>query len=316
MTRRAGPLPLLVLAIALATAHASAAPPPKPLSKSLSGEAKSEFDAARVLYEDGDYAGALVKYQHAFDLAGDPRLLWNMAACEKALRHYGKARALVQKYTTAAGPTMSDDDKKSAREFMDATATFVSTLVVDVNEPDAEIFLDDERVGVSPLAAPLQVDLGTHKVRVKKAGFVEVIVQRQVSGSDEIRLTVQLSPEQKLARVSIAAETGDAISIDGRAVGSGRWEGSVPAGQHVVEVSRSGAQTFHADLSLGANETRSLYVTLQTEKKGGISPWVWIVGGVVAAAGAGVGGYFLFKKDNSPSGPQAGSIPPGTVQLP
>src|SRR5882724_2714841 len=71
---------------------APAAPPappgPRPLSESLTGGAKSDYEAARLLYGDGDHAGALVKFQSAFDQSKEPRLLWNMAACEKNLRHY------------------------------------------------------------------------------------------------------------------------------------------------------------------------------------------------------------------------------------
>jgi TolA-binding protein len=58
-----------------------------PLASSLRGQAATDYQAARILFDDGDYAGASLKFQHAFEESGDARLLWNIAVCEKNLRH-------------------------------------------------------------------------------------------------------------------------------------------------------------------------------------------------------------------------------------
>ena len=41
--------------------------------------------------------------------------------------------------------------------------------------------------------------------------------------------------------------------------------------------------------------------------------WLWIAGGVAVAAGAAIGGAFLFQPDDTP--PVEGNIDPGIVQL-
>ena len=97
-------------ALAQAAPPAAEAPPaaapaaaPAPLSESLSGMARAEYAAARILYEDGDYQGALQKLRSAYDSSKDARLLWNMAACEKNLRHYALALGLVERYVSDGG---------------------------------------------------------------------------------------------------------------------------------------------------------------------------------------------------------------------
>src|SRR6187399_1311780 len=70
--------------------RAPAADEPRSLSDVLTGEAKTHYDIARILYRDGDHAGALAKFRRAYEISHDVRLLWNMAACEKNLRHYVK----------------------------------------------------------------------------------------------------------------------------------------------------------------------------------------------------------------------------------
>src|SRR5262245_25502031 len=111
---RAEKLVIWAVALNLATgalafesgAHAQAAPAPRAaasspqsLAESLPGEARANYDAGRVLFEDQDYAGALVKFERAFKHTPDPRLLWNMAACEKSLRHYARALELLERYS-------------------------------------------------------------------------------------------------------------------------------------------------------------------------------------------------------------------------
>ena len=66
---------------------APAAPAIKPLVETLTGESRTEYQAGKVLFDDGDYATALQKFKNAQSKQPDPRLLYNMASAEKSLRH-------------------------------------------------------------------------------------------------------------------------------------------------------------------------------------------------------------------------------------
>src|SRR5215217_2924669 len=89
-----------------------AAPPT--LSETLTGAAKTEYDSGKLLYEDGDFAGAALKFQRAYELSGDARLLWNRAAAEKNLRHYAQVRTLVREYLAKGGPLVSPEERADA----------------------------------------------------------------------------------------------------------------------------------------------------------------------------------------------------------
>ncbi|MGH7329836.1 MAG: hypothetical protein ACREJX_15930, partial [Polyangiaceae bacterium] len=52
---------------------------PKSLSDTLTGDAKADYEAGKLLFSDGDYAGAEIKLQGAYDKSQEPRLLWNIA---------------------------------------------------------------------------------------------------------------------------------------------------------------------------------------------------------------------------------------------
>ena len=72
---------LLVGALCISAVPASAAPAAKPLSQSLTGDARAEYESAKLLFEDGDPAGALTKFKRAYEISKDARLLWNVAVC-------------------------------------------------------------------------------------------------------------------------------------------------------------------------------------------------------------------------------------------
>jgi tetratricopeptide (TPR) repeat protein len=76
--------------------------PVPPLAETLVGDAKQDYDAGKSLFEAGDYAGALSKFQSASRASGDPRLFWNQAVCERAMQHYARAIALVHRYPRLA----------------------------------------------------------------------------------------------------------------------------------------------------------------------------------------------------------------------
>jgi hypothetical protein len=292
-------------------------PPPRPsLAESLTGPAKLDYDAAHLLYENGDYAGALIKYRSAYDQAKDPRLLWSAAACEKNLRHYQKAASFVKRYMREEGDKLSDSARDDAQAFLQAVAPFITQLALTVNEAGANVYVDDEMVGLTPVAEPIGVDIGAHKLRVAKAGFVEHTEDLTVSGSGDMAKTIALTPEVHEGRLVVHAGAGESIIVDARVLGVGQWEGALPSGSHLLRVTAQHKRPYQSELAILDHQTNLVQVTLEDEPSA-IPPWVWIGGGAVLVAGAAVvGGYFVFRPSNTVGPPPViGTVPDGTVQL-
>src|SRR6476659_2298821 len=107
-------------------APAAPAPPPgpKPLSEALSGAAKSDYDSGKLLYGDGDFSGARIKFQGAYDRAPDPSWLWNIAACEKGMRHYAKVMITLRKYLETGADLLTAQDRADAKDLLAAIESF------------------------------------------------------------------------------------------------------------------------------------------------------------------------------------------------
>jgi hypothetical protein len=174
------------------SASTDAASGAAPLADSLTGLARAEYESGRILFDNGDYAGALVKFQHAYELSSDPRLLWNMGACEKQLRHYARLLRLMDRYLHDAGTTITESQRADARTVARTVKELVSTLRISVNVAGATVFVDDESVGTTPLMEPVVVDLGDRRVKVTKPGYKAKAVTLHVAGASDVPVSVSL----------------------------------------------------------------------------------------------------------------------------
>jgi hypothetical protein len=96
------------------------------------------------------------------------------------------------------------------------------------------------------------------------------------------------------------------VIVDSAVVGQGRFEGRLAPGAHEVRVTESGKTPYQSKVELRDGEMRTMQVTLESERQGPI--WPWVVGGAVVAAGAAVGGYFVFRPQD-----RTEPVPPGTL---
>ncbi len=296
-------------------AAASPARAATPLSESLLGQAKLDYDLARLLYDDGDVAGALLKFERAYRSSQDPRLLWNMATCEKDQRHYAQALRLLRRYRHEGEARLTPTQQDEAERVIQALGSLVSSVRVEVEQPAASVAVDGETLGTTPLSEPLIVDFGKHQIRISKPGFQDKILSEDLAGGADVKLEVSLRPEPREGHLLLTAPAGATIELDEHVVGQQRWEGNVTGGSHRLHVSAPGNHPRTIELSIAAGQSRSYDVSLEPDKST-LSTLLWIGGGVLVASGLGVGGYLLFHHTAEKPGPSSGTLSPGYVQLP
>ncbi len=289
------------------TVHAQGTSP----SETLSGEAKTEYESAKLLYANGDYATALLKFSAAYERSKDPRLLWNMAACEKSLRRYSRALALLRAFVVDPSRVVSDTERSEAQDLIKVMESLTTTLRVTVSEPGAEVLVDDEVVGTSPID-PIVIDLGTRKLRARMAGFRDATKEISTTGGPEVAVELVLSKVVHEGRVVVNAGPRDAISIDGKVLGTGSWSGALPSGGHTLRVTAPNMRPYQSEILVLDDQTREIAITLESEPTR-IPAWAWIAGGVLATSGLAIGGYFVFRQEPTYDGP-TGNLSPGIVQ--
>jgi hypothetical protein len=307
----------LALALMLAASPVMAQDAPRPLAESLTGAAKDEYDKGMALWQTNrDPAKAIVKFLAAYEKSKDPRLLFNVALCARDLGQWTKVLTYARRFLDEAGTSASPEARSNADVLVRSAAPYVAKLAVQVNEPGAAIFVDDEPAGTTPLAQPLMVDIGKRRIRVTKPGFREHLREVNVVGSGDAPIDVTLERDVHEGRLVVRAGASDTISVDGKVVGTGRWEGVLPSGGHTLRVTALGMRAHQTEVVISDNQVRTVEVTLEREAKGAVPTWLWFAGGGLLATGAAIGGYFLLKPEDKKGEPFQGSLPPGNVQLP
>jgi hypothetical protein len=128
---------------------------------------------------------------------------------------------------------------------------------------------------------------------------------------------VTLEKEVHEGTLIVNAGFHDTISIDGRPLATGRFDGRLPSGTHVIRITSPGMKPHQREVIVADNQVRTVDVSLEPEAKSGVPAWAWVTGGALLAGGMVLGGYFLFRpaeRDAPP--PVAGTAPPGVVLLP
>ena len=267
MRRTTAAVAVLLLGLQAMTRVAGAAGSPRSLGDSLTDDAKRDYQTGKLLASDGDFAGAALKFQSAYDRSHDARLLWNIAFCEKQLRHYARVLALLERYESEGGALLAARDRKDAHELATALQPFTTTVKITVSEEGAEVFVDDERVGLSPLPSTRVVDIGTHRVRATKAGFLEASVVVPVGGGVDLPVALHLEKEVHEGKLVVRAQASASILLDGQPIGTGSAERVVSSGGHQLLVQAPGMRAYQSEVVVGEKETRSLDVSLERESE-------------------------------------------------
>jgi hypothetical protein len=219
------------------------------LAAALTGDARKAYDEARVLYTQGEFARALDALERAYRLAADPRLLWNMAACERKLGRYASAMRRVERYRSAAATMLSDNEKREADEFLSAAAMNVGTVTVTSNVEGTAITVDDQLLGTTPLPKPIVVDEGDHRVRFARGGYRTVERRERVLAGGQLRWVVELERESSgPAATQGAAQVAPPAAAQQNLAGPSRLGPLLLAGGGVVA---AGIGTF---LVIGAHD--------------------------------------------------------------
>src|SRR4051812_15569854 len=175
MTRRAtrGWLSILAcLVLSLSSAQA-APPPPKPdaAASAATAEAKKNFEVGLKLYKDGLIKEALAAFLAANKITPRPSIQRNIAQCQRDLKDFAGAYDTYAELLEKWSATMKPQETADVKRALDELSLLSGSLEIKSSEADATVNLDDNDIGKTPLAKPIRVSLGSHTVKVSKAGF-------------------------------------------------------------------------------------------------------------------------------------------------
>jgi len=198
-------LTLLAVFEACSLGHAQAAPPevsssavgeasaPSTPSTEARQQASTHFSRGVELFEEGAFRASLVEFQRAYELAPDYRLLYNIGHAEMELHDYLRATQSYERYLSDGGSAIPAERQREVEKMLRSLVGRVGRLAIHVNVMAAEVFVDEQRAGLSPLASTVAVNVGRHRVygRTVHGAIGEQIVD--VAGGDLAEVNLELS---------------------------------------------------------------------------------------------------------------------------
>lgn len=198
---------LHTIALSLGIATLLAAPPvladePPPPAAGQVEAAKAHYKRARELYDENNFRAAQVEMKRAYELSQNARLLFDLGQIHYQLQDYPAALDAFTRYLTINKGSIAPDRVQEVQKDIERLKARIGTLRITSNRPGAQIFVDDVATGVAPLAEPILVGAGRHRVSATSGGQVATPKVIDVAGADS--LTVELTFAEASAGVANA----------------------------------------------------------------------------------------------------------------
>jgi hypothetical protein len=153
-------------------------------------EAAKHFQIGVTLYSDADYRAALVEFQRAYALAPNVAVFYNVGEAQYQLQDYAGALATFERYM--AMTPASDSRRNEVQQTVAVLRSRVGHLSVVTDPPGADVSIDDQPIGKTPIEQPVAVSIGHRKITAALFGHAMITKTVDITAEDTQTLTLQL----------------------------------------------------------------------------------------------------------------------------
>jgi hypothetical protein len=224
----------------------------------------------RLCYRLRNYACAKQKFGLAYAKSRSVKLLFNLAAAEDklgnaaaALRHY---RDYLRLESNPPPRAIKHLEKRLTR-LMPLVARLKLTIKVanqktpDAKRPIATVFVDNKRMRL-PVEGELILPPGKHQLRIEAPAYDTEVRKLVLKAGTDLKLSIALRKTDFRARLSVTAEAGAIVYVDGKRRGKTPMQPLLlHAGEYVIEVTTKRA-LYRKRLTLARKQRLDLAVKL------------------------------------------------------
>ncbi len=150
------------------------------LSFAAFGGAKEHFINGSEYYDTGQYKEAIDEFEKAYRLDPKPLLLYNIAQAYEKIGKLNKAVEYLKQFLEK--DTKKTDTASVKNKIANLEARIRKTgIAVTSSEDGADVFVDDVKVGVTPVSGVIPLEEGMHRIRVAKEGFKDFTMNTGIS---------------------------------------------------------------------------------------------------------------------------------------
>lgn len=193
-------------------------------------QASAHFRRGVELFQEEAFRASLAEFQRAYEIAPDYRLLYNIAQAKLEIHDYLGAAESYERYLSSGYLEIAPARRSEVEGALVALRERVAKVEIQVNRRDAEVFIDDVKVGTSPLAAPVRVNVGGHRVMARTSYGATDTAMIDVAGGDSAKVTLELAAPAAPAPAVVAAENKPWTAAETAAVATWSLGGALAIG--------------------------------------------------------------------------------------
>jgi hypothetical protein len=282
------------LSLGPATARAQAAAAPaahaSPTDDAVA-QASEHYGRGVRLYQEEDYAAAVIEFNRAYELAPNFAVLYNIGQSYYSLRDYAAALTALERYEREGGAQVPAERRPQLEREIRELRGRVAHVTLVTSVPGADVTLDDAPLAGGSEGEPRLVGAGRHRFAASKPGFVTAARVVDVAGGDTLTVRLELLSESSGA--STPAPVRERSNYTGAVVTGIAGVAGVAVGAVFGVLTLNGKATLDGECS-GAKVCPSRAQSdIDAYARNGTIAGVGFGVGVV---GLGLGAYFFFHE--------------------
>ena len=280
-------------------------------------QASAHFQRGVTLYGEADYRAALVEFRRAYAIAPNAGVLYNVGETQYQLLDYAGALTTFERYLAESG--QGDSHRTEVENDVEILRARVGHVSIVTVPPGADVAVDDQPVGRTPVDRPLLVSIGHRKITASMQGRPAVTRYVDVATDDNLAVTLQL-PD---AGGGAATPDGRHDSEDTAAAHAANGDGGhtmatigwITTGALAIGAIATGVVAAHESSVLQADRNVYPQTAATLERDSQLTTTYSIIADSLAAGAVLVGGITLVSTlaGGSASTPKRGST--GDVQV-
>lgn len=187
---------VLVAAMIASASSTAAAKDPSPTEqpgKAATDEARERFKKGVELFRDGDFRAALIEFNRANEVVPNPKIHFNIAQTCLEMQEYACALRAFQRYLGEAGSDIPKERRQLSERELERLKKLVGYVRITSNKERAEITLDDAAIGRTPLADPVLVGAGRHKITASLSPLAPSTRIVDIAGGDKVDVALDFA---------------------------------------------------------------------------------------------------------------------------
>jgi hypothetical protein len=153
-------------------------------------DAGRHFQRAVALYGEADYRAALVEFKRAYAIAPNTAVLYNVGETQYQLQDYAGALTTFERYL--AESAQGDGHRAEVENNVEILRARVGHVSIVTIPPGADVTVDDQTAGHTPIDKPILVSIGHRKITASMPGRPAVTRYVDVATDDNLAVTLQM----------------------------------------------------------------------------------------------------------------------------